>query len=65
MTRIAALINQLDVATELLHLQIQTEQARLTHRYQSQLVRAHQKVSLAEKCFQVKNRCSPIGSEKC
>lgn len=63
MTRITALINQLDVATEMLNLQMRAEKAQLTNRYFMELLGAHQKVSLAEKQFQVKNTCSPLSSE--
>jgi hypothetical protein len=63
MTRLAKLINQLDNAAMLLTLQVQMEQARQTELYYLHLLKSYQRVSLAEKQFQVKNRCSPISSE--
>ena len=63
MTKILTIIHQLELADQLLSMQVQAEHTRLTHQYNSQLLRVHQKVSLAEMQMQVKNTCSPISSE--
>ncbi len=62
MSKISMLISQLDFAQQLLTLQIELEQSRLSQEYVSQLVVAFQKVSLAEKHWQVKNTCSHMSS---
>ncbi|AWE07030.1 molecular chaperone [Lysinibacillus sp. 2017] len=62
MSKISMLISQLDFAQQLLTLQIELEQSRLSHEYVSQLVVGFQKVSLAEKHLQVKNTCSHMSS---
>ena len=62
MSKISKLVQQIDVAQQLLKMQVELEQSKLIFEYYSQVLGAYQKVSLAEKHLQVKNTCSHISS---
>ncbi|MEK4424812.1 hypothetical protein [Solibacillus sp. FSL K6-1523] len=60
MSRISSIIQTIDFAKQLLTVQVQLEEARVTNEFYAQLIAGYQKVSLAEKQMQVKNTCSYI-----
>jgi hypothetical protein len=63
MNRIQMLLSQLDCLDEMMTAKLENERARMNGQFYSQIVSAHQKVSLAEKNYHVKNICSPLASE--
>lgn len=63
MNRIQMLLSQLDCLDEMMTAKLENERARMNGQFYSQIVSAHQKVSLAEKNIHVKNTCSPFNSE--
>lgn len=56
------LLSQLDCVDQMLTAKLENERATINDMFFSQLVTTHQKVSLAEKHYHVKNACSPITS---
>lgn len=63
MNRIQMLLSQLDCLDEMMTAKLENERARMNGQFYSQIVSAHQKVSLAEKNYHVKNIRSPLASE--
>lgn len=62
MSKISSIIQSIDFAKQLLTVQVQLEEARVTNEFYAQLIAGYQRVSLAEKQMQVKNTCSYISS---
>ncbi|MGE7024289.1 hypothetical protein [Solibacillus cecembensis] len=62
MSKISSIIQTIDFAKQLLTVQVQLEEARVTNEFYARLIAGYQKVSLAEKQMQVKNTCSHISS---
>lgn len=63
MNKIQLLLERLSCLDAMLGERILFEQAQVQVSFYGQLNSAHQRVSLAEKKWQVKNMCSPIASE--
>lgn len=63
MNKIQMLLSQIDCLDEMMTAKLENERAKLNGHFFSQIVSAHQKVSLAEKNYHVKNTCSPLTSE--
>lgn len=63
MNKIQMLISQIDCVDKMMTAKIENERAMIKDQFFSQLVTTHQKVSLAEKHYHVKNTCSPITSD--
>nr|WP_106778775.1 endonuclease [Lysinibacillus timonensis] len=63
MNRIGILLSQIDVIDQMMTAKIQTERNAINSEFFTKLVNTHQKVSLAEKKFHVKNGCSPFSSD--
>lgn len=63
MNRFQILISQLDCVDQMMVAKIENERSVMNEQFYSQIVSAHQKVSLAEKQFYVKNACSHFASE--
>ncbi|WP_332648790.1 endonuclease [Lysinibacillus sp. 54212] len=64
MKKIQLLLERLSCLDAMLGERILLEQAQVKVSFYEQLNSAHQRVSLAEKKWQVKNTCSPKGSER-
>ncbi|MET4560004.1 endonuclease [Lysinibacillus sp. NPDC048646] len=64
MNKIKQLVAQLDLVNQLLLTRVSLEDNAHSLQFFMQLKSVSQKVSLAEKNWQVKNACSPISSEK-
>lgn len=62
MNKIQMLISQIDCVNELVITTIQNERVVLCNQHFTKLVQIHQKVSLTEKIFNVKNVRSHISS---
>lgn len=63
MHRIQILLSQIDCIDQMLTAKIDSERNTLNGELLTKLVNTHQKVSLAEKQFHVKNTCSPFSSD--
>lgn len=63
MNKIQLLLDRLSCLDAMLEERIFFEQAQVHVSFYEQLNSAYQRVSLAEKKWQVKNMCSPKGSE--
>ncbi|EON72438.1 endonuclease [Lysinibacillus sphaericus] len=63
MNKIKQLVAQLDLVNQLLLTRVSLENNAHSLQFFMQLKSVSQKVSLAEKNWQVKNACSPISSE--
>ena len=61
--KIQQLLSQIDCVDKMMTAKIENERSSINDQFYSQLVTTHQKVSLAEKRYHVKNACSPISSE--
>jgi len=57
------LLSQIDCIDQMLTAKIENERNTLNEALLSRIVNTHQKVSLAEKQFHVKNTCSPYSSD--
>ncbi|HBT73040.1 MAG TPA: endonuclease [Lysinibacillus sp.] len=64
MNKLEQLVAQLDLVNQLLFTRVSLENNAHSLHFFMQLQAVSQKVSLAEKNWQVKNACSPISSEK-
>ncbi|MEK5231562.1 endonuclease [Lysinibacillus sp. FSL K6-0232] len=64
MNKLEQLIAQLELVNQLLCTRVSLESNAHCMHFFMQLKAVSQKVSLAEKSWQVKNACSPISSEK-
>ncbi|WP_336633995.1 endonuclease [Lysinibacillus fusiformis] len=64
MNKLEQLVAQLDLVNQLLFTRVSLENNAQNMHFFLQLEAVSQKVSLAEKNWQVKNACSPISSEK-
>ncbi|WP_342532423.1 endonuclease [Lysinibacillus sp. FSL R5-0849] len=64
MNKLEQLVAQLDLVNQLLFTRVSLENNAQNMHFFLQLKAVSQKVSLAEKNWQVKNTCSPISSEK-
>ena len=64
MNRFQILINQLECVDQMMTAKIENERTVMNEQFYTQIVSAHQKVSLAEKQFYVKNACSHFTSER-
>jgi hypothetical protein len=63
MNRIQMLLSQIDCIDQMLTVTMENERNTMNVELLTRLVNTHQKVSLAEKQFHVKNTCSPISSD--
>lgn len=63
MIRIERLLMQIECVEQMLQGRLQIIESNYLNAYYLQVESVHQKVSLAEKSRQVKNRCSPITRE--
>lgn len=57
------LLTQIDCIDEMLSRKIENERNAMNDAFLTSLLNTHQKVSLAEKQFHVKNTCSPYSSD--
>jgi len=64
LNKLEQLVAQLDLVNQLLITRVSLENNAHSMHFFMQLKAVSQKVSLAEKNWQVKNACSPISSEK-
>jgi len=64
LNKLEQLVAQLDLVNQLLFMRVSLENNAHRLHFFMQLKAVSQKVSLAEKNWQVKNACSPISSEK-
>ncbi|WP_155592878.1 endonuclease [Lysinibacillus cavernae] len=64
MNKLEQLVAQLDLVNQLLFTRVSLESNAQSLHFFMQLKAVSQKVSLAEKNWQVKNACSPTSSEK-
>jgi hypothetical protein len=64
LNKLGQLVAQLDLVNQLLLTRVSLENNAQSMHFFMQLKSVSQKVSLAEKNWQVKNACSPISSEK-
>lgn len=53
------LLSQIDCIDQMITVKIENERNAMNDEFFTKLVHTHQKVSLAEKHFHVKNTCSP------
>lgn len=63
LNRIQMLLSQIDCIDHILSAKIENERNAMNDEFLTKLVNTHQKVSLAEKQFHVKNTCSPFSSD--
>ncbi|MGM9949127.1 MAG: hypothetical protein ACI33P_03330 [Lysinibacillus sp.] len=63
MHKINRLVNLVECIDELLTVRMEYEQMQASAALQVKIVKAHQKVSLTEKKYGVKNARSPVSSE--
>ncbi|MFF5995490.1 MULTISPECIES: molecular chaperone [unclassified Lysinibacillus] len=63
MGRINRLLNLIECIDDLLTGRMEYEQMQVKATFSTQLLKAHQRVSLAEKKYYVKNACSSESSE--
>ncbi len=59
LNRIQMLLSQIDCIDQMITIKIENERNAMNDEFFTKLVNTHQKVSLAEKHFHVKNTCSP------
>ncbi len=57
------LLSQIDCIDQMLTAKIENERNSMNDAFLTKLVNTHQKVSLAEKQYHVKNACSPFSSD--